>query len=86
MESDIEKFIISEKVLLITSIFLIIFAFISEFHFHYIQGFMPGNIPSDIFWRAEMAEVLNSMTFLILGIFLFILTLILSRKRRGKES
>lgn len=86
MKSNNEKFIISEKVLLITSIFLIIFAFISEFHFHYIQGFMPGNVPSDIFWRAEMAEVLNSMTFLLLGIFLLVLTLIISRKRRSKES
>jgi LPXTG-motif cell wall-anchored protein len=82
MESNNKKLILSEKVLLITSFFLIIFAFISEFHFHYIQGFMPGNVPSDIFWRAEMAEVLNSMTFLVLGTLLLIITLIISKKRR----
>jgi LPXTG-motif cell wall-anchored protein len=85
MSSNIKYFLTAEKVILITGIFLFIFSFISELHFHYIQGFMPENVPSDIFWRAEAAEVLNSMTFLLLGIILIIIAFVLSRKRRKKE-
>jgi len=36
----------------------------------------------DIFWRAEAAEVFNSMSFLTLGIILIIITFKLSKKRR----
>jgi LPXTG-motif cell wall-anchored protein len=88
MESNKKKpkyFTSAEKIILLTGIFLFIFSFISELHFHYIQGFMLENIPEDIFWRAEAAEVLNSMTFLLLGIGLIIVAFILSKKRRKKK-
>ncbi|TXT59576.1 MAG: hypothetical protein BAJALOKI1v1_1400010 [Promethearchaeota archaeon] len=85
MDSDNKRFILAEKIILITGIFLVVFSFISEFHFHFLQGFMPENVPSDIFWRAEAAEVLNSMTFLILGIILLIIPFILSKRRRREQ-
>ena len=71
----------AEKVILFTGIILIILSFVSELHFHYIQGFMPELVESDIFWRAEAAEVFNSMSFLILGIVLIIIARRLSKKR-----
>ncbi|MFW9828406.1 MAG: hypothetical protein ACFFEY_12520 [Candidatus Thorarchaeota archaeon] len=76
-----KKFITSEKIILYTGIILIILSFISEINFHYIQGFRPELVSEEIFWRAEMAEVFNSMSFLILGILLIVITLILSKKR-----
>ena len=72
----------AEKVILFTGILLIILSFISEFNFHYIQGFMPDSVNEDIFWRAEAAEVFNSMSFLILGLLLIIIAFILSKKRK----
>ncbi len=80
-EKKILRFNYAEKVILFTGIFLFVFSFISELHFHYIQGFKPELVDSDIFWRAEAVEVFNSMTFLILGIILIILALRISRKR-----
>ena len=47
----------AETVILITGILLVTLSFISEFHFHYIQGFMPELVEEDIFMRAEAAEV-----------------------------
>jgi LPXTG-motif cell wall-anchored protein len=85
MEKEKNYFLISEKVILFSGIVLIALSFISEFHFHYIQGFMPGNVESDIFWRAEAAEVLNSMSFLIIGIVLVIMSFFLSRRRRNTD-
>jgi len=79
------KYNSAEKVILFTGILLIILSFISELHFHYIQGFMPELVESDIFWRAEAAEVFNSMSFLILGIILIIIALKLSRNRLSSE-
>jgi hypothetical protein len=76
-----KKFNAAEKVILFTGIILIILSFISELNFHYIQGFMPDLVETEIFWRAEMAEVFNSMSFLILGILLIITPFILSKKR-----
>lgn len=72
----------AEKVILFTGILLIILSFISEFNFHFIQGFMPDLVNEDIFWRAEAAEVFNSMSFLILGLLLIIIAFILSKKRK----
>ena len=79
------KYNSAEKVILITGILLIILSFISELHFHYIQGFMPELVEPDMFWRAEAAEVFNSMSFLILGVGLIIIALKLSRKRLSNE-
>lgn len=79
------KYNSAEKVMLFTGILLIILSFISELHFHYIQGFMPELVDSDIFWRAEAAEVFNSMSFLILGVILIIITLRLSKKKVSIE-
>ncbi len=79
------KYNSAEKVILFTGILLIILSFISELHFHYIQGFMPELVESDIFWRAEAAEVFNSMSFLILGAILIIIALKLSRNRLSSE-
>ena len=76
-----KKYNTAEKIILFTGILLIILSFISELNFHYIQGFMPDLIEAEIFWRAEMAEVFNSMSFLILGIILIILAIIISKKR-----
>jgi len=76
-----KRFNSAEKVILFTGILLIALSFISEFNFHYFQGFMPDLVEGDIFWRAEAAEVFNSMSFLILGILLIIIAFILSRKR-----
>ncbi|MFX1312423.1 MAG: hypothetical protein ACFFHD_07400 [Promethearchaeota archaeon] len=70
-----------ENVILFTGILLIILSFLSEFNFHYIQGFMPDLVEKDIFWRAEAAEVFNSMSFLSLGILLIIIAFVLSKKR-----
>jgi len=72
----------AEKVILFTGILLFILSFISEINFHYIQGFKPELMESDIFWRAEAAEVFNSMAFLIVGIMLIIIAFRLSYKRR----
>ncbi|MFX1329329.1 MAG: hypothetical protein ACFE91_14465 [Promethearchaeota archaeon] len=80
-EKKVLRFNFAEKVILFTGIFLFVFSFISEIHFHYIQGFRPELIDSDIFWRAEAVEVFNSMTFLILGIILIILAFKISKKR-----
>ncbi len=76
-----KKYNTAEKIILFTGILLIILSFISELNFHYIQGFMPDLIETEIFWRAEMAEVFNSMSFLILGIILIIIANVLSKKR-----
>jgi len=76
-----KRFSTAEKIILFTGILLIALSFISEFNFHYIQGFMPGLVDNDIFWRAEAAEVFNSMSFLTLGILLIIIAFILSKKR-----
>ncbi|MFW9773585.1 MAG: hypothetical protein ACFFFB_14535 [Candidatus Heimdallarchaeota archaeon] len=76
---------LAEKVILFTGILLIILSFISEFNFHYFQGFMPDLIDSAIFWRAEATEVFNSMSFLLIGISLLITVFLISRKRhKGK--
>jgi len=79
------KFNSAEKVILFSGILLIILSFISELHFHYIQGFMPELVESEIFWRAEAAEVFNSMSFLILGVILIIIALRFSRNRLSSE-
>ena len=76
-----KRFNSAEKVILFTGILLIVLSFVSEINFHYIQGFMPDLVEADIFWRAEAAEVFNSMSFLILGILLIIIAFILSKKR-----
>lgn len=76
-----KKFNSAEKIILFTGILLIALSFISEINFHYIQGFRPELVESDIFWRAEAAEVFNSMSFLILGLLLIIIAFILSKKR-----
>jgi len=81
-----KKYNSAEKIILFTGILLIALSFISEFNFHYIQGFRPELIDSDIFWRAEAAEVFNSMTFLILGIILIILAFRISKKRIKTDS
>jgi hypothetical protein len=71
----------AEKVILFSGILLFALAFISEFNFHFIQGFMPYLVEHEIFWRAEMAEVFNSMSFLILGVILVIIAFILKKNR-----
>jgi len=80
-DQRIKRFSSAEKVILITGILLIALSFISEINFHFIQGFMPDLVDEDIFWRAENSEVFNSMSFLVLGIFLIIIAFILSNKR-----
>jgi len=75
-----KKFSPAEQVILYTGVLLIALSFISEINFHYIQGFMPDLLDNDIFWRAEAAEVFNSMSFLILGILLIIAAILLSKK------
>jgi len=85
MSKKQNRFNLAEKVILVTGIILIILAFISEFNFHYFQGFMPEAMDPDIFWRAELAEVFNSMSFLILGIILIIISFKLSKKRRSTK-
>jgi len=77
-----KRFNSAEKVILFTGILLIVLSFVSEFNFHYIQGFMPDLVEEDIFWRAEAAEVFNSMSFLIIGLVLIIIAPLLSKKRR----
>ncbi|MFW9896835.1 MAG: hypothetical protein ACFFD7_13600 [Candidatus Thorarchaeota archaeon] len=75
------RFSSAERVILYTGILLIVLSFISEFNFHYIQGFSPDLVEFDIFWRAEAAEVFNSMSFLILGVILIIIAFYLSKKK-----
>ena len=70
-----------ERILLCSGFLMIALSFISEFNFHYLQGFMPDLVDQDILWRAEAAEVFNSMSFLILGILLVISALICSKQR-----
>jgi len=76
-----KRFSSAEKIILFTGILLIVLSFISEFNFHYMQGFMPDLVDEDIFWRAEATEVFNSMSFLILGVVLVIIAFILSKRR-----
>ena len=71
----------AEKVILFSGILLFALSFISEINFHFIQGFIPDLVEHEIFWRAEIAEVFNSMSFLILGVILVIIAFILKRKR-----
>ena len=77
----ITKFNSAERIILFTGILLIALSFISEINFHYIQGFRPGLVDDDIFWRAEAVEAFNSMSFLIIGIFLIIIAFKISKKR-----
>ncbi|MFX1457023.1 MAG: hypothetical protein ACFFDB_16735 [Promethearchaeota archaeon] len=76
-----KRFNSAERVILYTGILLIVLSFISEFNFHYIQGFSPDLVGNDIFWRSEAAEVFNSMSFLILGIVLIVVAFKISKKR-----
>ena len=80
-ENGFKKFNTAEKIILSTGILLIILSFISEFNFHYFQGFKPELMDPNIFWRAEAAEVFNSMSFLILGISLIVIAFRISKKR-----
>ncbi|MFX0105501.1 MAG: hypothetical protein ACFE75_08425 [Candidatus Hodarchaeota archaeon] len=80
-EKGNKRFSSAEKVILFTGILLIALSFISEINFHYIQGFRPGLVDEDLFWRAEITEVFNSMSFLILGLILIITAFILSKRR-----
>ncbi|MFX1524910.1 MAG: hypothetical protein ACFFCC_15485 [Promethearchaeota archaeon] len=80
-----KRFSSAERVILYTGILLIILSFISEFNFHYIQGFSPDLVSNDIFWRSEAAEVFNSMSFLILGIILIVIAFKISKKRLKAE-
>jgi len=48
MSKEQNRFISAEKVILVTGIVLIVIAFISEFNFHYFQGFMPEAMDPDI--------------------------------------
>jgi len=81
MNPRAKRFNLSEKVVLYTGILLIILSFISEVNFHYILGFKPETMDSDIFWRAEASEVFNSMSFLVLGIILIVLAFKISKKK-----
>ena len=81
MNPRAKRFNLSEKVVLYTGILLIILSFISEVNFHYILGFRPEAMDLDIFWRAEAAEVFNSMSFLVLGIILIALAFRISKKK-----
>ncbi|MFW9822360.1 MAG: hypothetical protein ACFFE4_05470 [Candidatus Thorarchaeota archaeon] len=76
-----KRFSSAERVILYTGILLIVLSFISEFNFHYIQGFSPDLVDIDTFWRAEAAEVFNSMSFLILGVILIPIAFNISKKR-----
>ncbi|MFX0059034.1 MAG: hypothetical protein ACFE85_07115 [Candidatus Hodarchaeota archaeon] len=80
MNHKTKRFHLAERVILFTGILLIILSFISEINFHYILGFKPEAIDIDIFWRAEAAEVFNSMSFLILGIILVLIAFRISKK------
>ncbi|MFW9874872.1 MAG: hypothetical protein ACFFG0_17330 [Candidatus Thorarchaeota archaeon] len=75
----------AEKLILFTGILLIILSFICEINFHFIQGFQPELVSKDVFWKAEAAEVFNSMSYLILGIFLIIATFKILKKRIKTE-
>ncbi|MFW9875554.1 MAG: hypothetical protein ACFFG0_20820 [Candidatus Thorarchaeota archaeon] len=52
--------------LIFLGIVLIIMSFVSEIYFHYYSGIDFSD--EQQFWRLESSEVLNSMTFLVLGI------------------
>lgn len=80
MEQKEKRFNRAEKVILYAGILLMALSFISEINFHYFQGFQLDSVDPDIFWRAEAAEVLNSMSFLIIGIVLIIIAIRLSKK------
>lgn len=71
----------AERLIFYTGFLLIVLSFISEINFHYFQGFQQESVGSDIFWKAEAAEVFNSMSFLIIGIFLIIAALRIAKKR-----
>lgn len=75
------RFNSAERLIFYTGILLITLSFISEINFHYFQGFQQESVSSEIFWKAEAAEVFNSMSFLIIGIFLIIAALRISKKR-----
>jgi hypothetical protein len=81
MNQLVKRLNLAEKIILVTGVILIILSFISEINFHYILGFKPENIDPDIFWRAEVAEVFNSMSFLVLGVILIVIALRISKKR-----
>lgn len=81
MNQKAKRFSLPEKVILFTGFLLIIISFISEINFHYILGFRPEAMDLDIFWRAEAAEVFNSMSFLVLGIILIVLAFRISKKK-----
>jgi uncharacterized membrane protein len=70
------------KIIIGIGFFLIIMAIVSELNFHYIQNFRPETIyDQELFWRAEFSEVLNSMTFFVLGIVMVILGYILLKNK-----
>ena len=75
----------ADKIILYTGILLFALSFISEINFHFIQGFMPDLVDQEVFWRAEMAEVFNSMSFLVLGVLLIMITFFLKKKRLKAE-
>lgn len=52
---------------------MIAVSFISEINFHYWQGFVPDELPEDVFWRAEYSEVFNSITFLVIAAVSFVM-------------
>ena len=81
--------------LLFLGIALVAISFASELHFHYVQGFkMPECIPCDAcggcanqaeidtFWRAEYAEVFNSMIFLVGGALFIVAALVYKFRKR----
>lgn len=74
-------------IVLITGLFSFVMAWLIEINFHYYQDFQGNLDPelttaeimqlyltsTDVFWRAERAITLPSMTFLIMGIILIII-------------
>ncbi|MFX1378615.1 MAG: hypothetical protein ACFFA4_05940 [Promethearchaeota archaeon] len=85
-EKNIIRFNTAEKVIFFTGILLIVLSIISELNFHYIQGFKPELMAPNIFWKAEAAEVFNSMSFLILGILLIFIAFRISKRRISMEN
>jgi len=85
-KKKIIRFNTAEKVIFITGILLIVLSIISELNFHYIQGFRPELMDPNIFWKAEAAEVFNSMSFLILGILLIFIAFRISKRRLSMEN
>lgn len=65
----------------VLGLFLIVVSFVSEINFHYIQGFMPSLVESDIFWRAENVEAFNSTIFLATGIICIIMAFYFKKKK-----